>query len=237
MPTIKKKAYGAKKQPEQEIVTIAHKVSEILQANKKVFNVTASVLLVLLILVSGYMFMKSLDEQKAAPLLDAAYKQYKGGTPDSGKSLELFRDIQKKYPSSASGTIASFYVGNCLMDLGRSEEALKEYQTFINKYSRDSFLLGLVYSRMGYLYISMDKRDDAIKAFERSDSLIGPGVATVELAKLYDAAGKSEESQKKYKTIADKLAGTAWAREAMGKIQKIEAVPPSAPDEKKAKTP
>ena len=233
MPTIKKKAYGAKNQQEQEIVTIANKVSEIMQSNKKVINVAVSVLAVLLILVSGYMLMKSMDERKAAPLLDAAYKQYKSPIPDYAKSLELFRDIQRKYPSSLSGTIAAFYVGNCLMDLGRNEEALKEYQAFTNKYSRDSFLLGLVYNRMGYLYISMGKRDDAIKAFEQADSLAGPGIATVELAKLYETAGNSAESQKKYKMIADKLAGTASAREAMGKIQKIEAMPVPAPDEKK----
>jgi tetratricopeptide (TPR) repeat protein len=233
MATIKKRAYGAKKQPEQEIVTIAHKVSGVMQANKKVVNAAVSVFAVVLILVSGYMLMKSRDEQKAAPLLDTAYKQYKSPAPDYAKSLELFRDVQKKYPSSFSGAIASFYVANCLTDLGRNEEALKEYQAFINKYSRDSFLLGLVYDRMGYLYLSMGKRDDAVKAFELSDSLFGPGIATVELAKLYEAAGNGPESQKKYKVIADKLAGTAWAREATGKIQKIESLPASVPDEKK----
>ena len=39
--------------------------------------------------------------------------------------------------------------------------------------------------------------------------LIGPGIATLELARLYEAAGNSAEAQKKYKVIADKLAGTA----------------------------
>lgn len=231
MPTMKKKAYGVKKEPQQEIVTLAHNVSAAIQARRKAINITVAALAAVFIVLAGYALIKSLNEQKAAPLLEAAYREYKAPVPDYAKSLELFRAVQKKYPSSLSGAIALFYAGNCLMDMGRNEEALKEYQSFAGRYTGDSFLLGLVYSRMGYLSLSMGRRDEAIAAFERADSLAGPGVATVELARLYEAAGNSAESQKKYKIVADQLAGSGWAREAMGKIQQIQAAP--VPDQKK----
>ena len=117
------------------------------------------------------------------------------------------------------------------MNLGRTDEALMAYQAFAKKYSGDKFLLGLVYQRLGYAYEAVGRRDDAVKAFEQSESLIGPGVSTVELARLYEAAGNIAEAQKKYKQIADKLAGTTWAMEAMGKVQKI--TPPPMPEQKK----
>jgi tetratricopeptide (TPR) repeat protein len=176
--------------------------------------------------------MKSLEEQKAAPLVAAAYEYYSpaaGANADYGKAITLFRDVQKRYPGTMSGAIAQYYIGNCLVNLERPEEALKEYQAFVTKYSRDKLLLGLVYQRMGYVFSSLGKQADAVKSFEQSESLLGPGPATVELARLYEASGNVPEAQKKYKTIAATLAGTSWGAEATGKIQKFEPAPQPLP--------
>jgi tetratricopeptide (TPR) repeat protein len=223
MPTIKKRGSVAKKQePEQEIRNLAHKASEFAFAHRKYLTVIATVFAAALILLVGYRTVLSLQEQKATPLAATAYGHYNAvADPDFVKALELFRDVQKKYPSTRSGAIAQYYIGNCLADLGRNDEALKEYQAFIAKYDANKFLLGLVYERMGYVNSALGKREDAIKAFEQSESLAGPGVSTKELAMLYEETGKTIESQKKYKLIADKLAGTSWAMEAMGKVQRI----------------
>ncbi len=236
MPTIKKKAYAGKKQTETEIVTLAQKVSKFISADKKIFTITLSVLAAILLSAGGYLLKLSMDEQSAGPLFAAAYELYKpagGSNADYARALDLFRTIHKKYPSSVSGKISGYYAGNCLMNLGKNEEALKEYQAFIKDYGNDKFILGLVYERLGYLYSELGNQAEAIKAFEKSDALSGPGIATVELARLYDSAKNAAESQKKYKIIADKLAGTRWATEAMGKVQKIE--PPAMPAPAKSK--
>ncbi|HSQ77907.1 MAG TPA: tetratricopeptide repeat protein, partial [Nitrospirota bacterium] len=179
---------------------------------------------IVLIIVAGLRLMRSMQEQNAAPLVASAYGYYstsQGTGADYTKALELFHSVRNQYPSTRSGAIAQYYIGNCLANLGRNDEALAEYQAFVSKYAGDKFLLGLVYERMGYLYGELGKQADAVKAFEQSETLIGPGVSTVELARLYEASGNVTGSQQKYKLIADKLAGTAWAMEAMGKVQKI----------------
>jgi tetratricopeptide (TPR) repeat protein len=199
---------------------------------KKQVTITLASLAALLAIIAGYWLMKYLDEQRAAPLVAAAYEYYsppEGTNADYGKAIALFRDVQKRYPGTVSGAIAQYYIGNCLVNLGRPEEALKEYQTFVAKYSGDKVLLGFVYQRMGYVYYALGKQADAVKSFEQSESLMGPGTATMELARLYEASGNVQEAQKKYKEIADKLAGTAWGIEAMGKVQKIEPVPQPRP--------
>lgn len=237
MATIKKKAYAkkgyaAKKKPDQELLALAQNMSGFMTANRKTITIAASVLAALLVLFAAFSFKKSLDEQNAGPLLAAAYEQYTrntGPSADYAKALDLFRAVHKKYPSTTSGTIAAYYYANCLMNLGKNEEALKEYQSFISDHNSDKFMLGLVYTRMGYLYNALGKQTDAVKAFEQADSLTGPGIATFELARLYEAAGNSAASQKKYKLIADKLAGTAWAVEAVGKVRKTESAPGAAP--------
>jgi hypothetical protein len=75
---------------------------------------------------------------------------------------------------------------------------------------------------MGYIYSMLGKQAEAIQAFEQSDALGTPGVATVELARLYEATGNISEAQKKYKIVQEKLGGSTWSIEAMGKTQSFE---------------
>jgi len=224
MLTIKKKVRGAKQTQEQEIATVMHKVTEVLSVYKKQVVIALSLLVALLVIAGGYSIIQSADEQKAGALFSAAYESYSpsGDSPaDYRKALELFRGVQKKYAGTMSGAMAQYYIGNCLENLGQMDEALKEYQAFVKTYSGRKFLLGLVYQRMGYGYVKLGKQAEAIKAFEQADSLEAPGVATIELARLYEASGNIPESQKRYKIVQEKLGGSAWSIEAMGKSQLI----------------
>ncbi|MCK9418026.1 MAG: tetratricopeptide repeat protein [Nitrospirae bacterium] len=235
MLTIKKKVRVTKQTQEQEIATIMNKVTTVLLAYKKQVVIAVLLLIALLVITGGYSLMRSGDERKARSLLTTAYESYSssGYSPaDYGKALELFRGVQNKYSGTMSAAISQYYAGNCLANLGQAEEALKEYQAFVNTYSGKKFLLKLVYQRMGYVYVMLGKQAEAIKAFEQSDAIGDPGVATIELARLYEASGNIPESQKKYKIVKEKLVGSTWSVEAMGKTQAIE--PASKPVAEKA---
>jgi tetratricopeptide (TPR) repeat protein len=231
MLTIKKKAKVTKQTQEQQIATITHKATNILSTYKKQVVMAASVLVALLVIAGGYSIMRSADERKASPLLAAAYEPYSlsgVSVPDYRKALELFRGVQKKYPGTMSAAIAQYYVGNCLAALGQPDEAIKEYQFFVSKYAGEKYLLRLVHQRMGYVYNTLGKQAEAIKAFEQSETVGGPGVATIELARLYETSGNMSEAQKKYKLAQEKLGGTTWGIEAMGKVQVIQTAPQPA---------
>lgn len=230
MLKIRKKGQDAKHHQEQGIETILNSVSKVLSTYRKQLVIAASIVAALLVISGGYSLLRSADERKASPLLAAAYESYTRSpgmsSADYAKALELFRTVQKTYSSTMSGAISQYYIGNCLVELGRRDEALKEYQLFAAKYSGDKYLLALVYQRLGYLYASLGKQADAVKAFEQSESLGGPGVATIELARLYENSGNMPDSQKKFKIVQEKLGGTTWSVEAMGKLQKIEIPKP-----------
>jgi tetratricopeptide (TPR) repeat protein len=223
MLTIKKKMRVTKQTQEQEIVTIMHKATNVLSPYRQQVMIAVSILVALLVIAGGFSIMRSSEERKAGSLLSTAIESYSSpGSQDYRKALELFRGIQKKYSGTLSAAVAQYYIGNCLVNLGQADEALKEYQFFVNTYSDKKFLLGFVYQRMGYVYSMLGKQAEAIKAFEQSDALGTPGVATVELARLYEATGNSAESQKKYKIVQEKLGGSTWSIEAMGKTQSFE---------------
>lgn len=217
---------------------MTHHVFEFLAAYKKQMIIASAVVVAALALAAGYAVLRSMQEQKAAPLVAAAYEYYSpsGGSPaDYQKALSLFRDVQKKYSSTTSGAVAVYYVGNCLTNLGQPEEALKEYQQFIKDHSGETFLLGLVYQRMGYVYVGLNKQADAIKAWEQAEKVSGPGLPTIELARLYEAIGNVSEAQNKYKLVKEKLGGTIWAMEAVAKMPRTDQPTPFSGAAKEAK--
>jgi tetratricopeptide (TPR) repeat protein len=238
MPTIKKRGFATKKQHEQEMLTMTHHAFEFLATYKKQMIAVAAVIVAALALAAGYAVLRSTQEQKAAPLVAVAYEHYSpaGGSPaDYQKALALFRDVQKKYSGTTSGAIAAYYVGNCLANLGQPEEALKEYQQFIKDHSGEKFLLGLVYQRMGYVYVGLNKQAEAIKAWEQAEKVSGPGLPTIELARLYESTGNVSEAQNKYKLVKEKLGGTIWAMEAVAKMPKTDLPTPFPGAAKEAK--
>ncbi len=240
MPKIKKRTSAKKKQPEKEILTIAHSLWLALEPYRKKLQIVVAVLVVVALVIGVRAISRYQMERKAMPLVTVAHEYYEppnGAAPDYAKALALYRDIAKNYPHTQSGAIARYYVGNCLVALGKTDEALKEYQSFAQAYPDQTLLRGLVEQRIGYLYLSAGKKDDAAQAFEAAEKLTGPGLATVELAHLYEAEGKTVKAQEEYKIVLDNLAGTAWGTEAMGKVEQIVPAPKTAAkEEQKPKT-
>lgn len=237
MLKIKKKSQYENQTQEQKVDAMTHKATDLLKVYGKQMIIGASLLAAVLVIGGAYMIKKSVDERKSGPLLAAAEEVYNvpgASKADLEKALELFRGVRNEYSGTMNAYIAHYYIGNCLADLGQTDEALKEYQSLVDSYSGDKFLLVLVYQRMGYLSSALGKQADAVKAFEQAEMLGGPGVATVELAKQYNAAGDSIKAQEKYKVVQDKLGGTSWAGEAMGKVQAIKPAPqPASGNEEK----
>jgi tetratricopeptide (TPR) repeat protein len=232
MRTIKKQAYAAKGQQEQKIEGIMHTVSAMYAQYRRQVLIIAAAALAVLVAIGGYSLYQSGNDRKASAMLSRAYDYYSPGTPgrpDYEKALELFRDISSKYSGTLSGAIALYYAGNCLMDTGQMQAAVTEYQDFVKRHGGEKELLGLVYQRMGYAYAALGNRDDALKFFERADAVLGPGLATLELAKAYEQAGRADEAGKKYKMLAEGLPGTQLAEEAGKKMPRGESVSPAAP--------
>lgn len=220
MPKIKKKSKTLM-QPQDEIKSIAHNVFDSYQVYQKRFNVAIAVIVLAVAATLIYSFVGYGNEKKASQMLSVAYDASNpgGGTPANYPlALQRFQDIVKQYGRTVNGAIAQFYVGNTYARMGQPEAALKEYGSFVRKYSSETFLLGLVYQRMGYAHLAMGKQDEAVKAFGQAEAITGTGLATLELARLYDRAGKNQEALKRYKEISDSLPSSAWAMEARKKL-------------------
>jgi tetratricopeptide (TPR) repeat protein len=221
MAKIKKKTTKTMLSPEDEIKSITHTVSDYYQAYRQQANVALTLVVLVLIVVTVYSLVQAGNEKKSGQLLATAYDAYDPGggvPPNYPLALQRFQDVVKQYGGTTNGAIAEVYIGNTYAGMGQPDAALKEYEAFTKKHAGETFLLGMVYQRMGYAYLAVGKGDEAIKAFSKAETLVGTGAATLELARLYDRSGNSPEALKKYKVISDDLPSSAWASEARAKL-------------------
>lgn len=233
MAKIKTKSSKTKMTTGEEIKSIAHHVSDTYHAYQKQFNTGLLIGVVVIAAVFVYSMIKAGQEKSAGVLLETAYATFTGSGssgPNYDKALLGFQEVVKQYKSTVNGAIAQFYIGNTLQQMGKTEDALKAYQEYAQRYSGEKFVLGLVYQRMGYAYASLGKEEDSVKAFRQAETISGTGVATLELARIYEQSGKMKEAMDKYKELAEKIPATTWAMAARSKLPPPDiSAPKSAP--------
>jgi tetratricopeptide (TPR) repeat protein len=221
MAKIKKKTTKTMLSPQDEIKSITHTISDYYQAYRQQANIALTLVVLFMIVLTVYLLVQTGNEKKSGQLFAAAYDAYDpggGAPPNYPLALQRFQDVVKQYGGTTSSAIAEFYIGNTYANMGQPDTALKEYEAFTKKHAGETFLLGTVYQRMGYAYLALGKGDEAIKAFGKAETLLGTSTATLELARVYDRSGNSQEAQKKYKAISDDLPSSAWASEARAKL-------------------
>jgi tetratricopeptide (TPR) repeat protein len=221
MAKIKKKTPKGQMQPEEEIRSIAHSIADIYRTYRNQFNAALTVIAVAAVVMIGYALISANKAKQAGQMLEAALQSAEpgGGAPvNYPLALQRLQDVVKQYGATLSGAVAQYEIGNTYAQMGQYEQAVKEYEKFLVQYGKERFLLPFVYQRLGYACLSLGKQADAVKAFSNAEAAGGPGPATVELARIYDREGKTEEAQKKYKEVSEKLAMTSWALEARTKL-------------------
>jgi len=221
MAKIKKKTQKTLMQPEEEIRSIAHSIADLYRSYQSQFNAALTVIAITAVVMIGYELISVNKEKQAGQLLETALQSAEpGGDAPVNYPLALQRlqDVVKQYGGTVSGAVAQYSIGNTYAQMGQNEQAVKEYEKFIQQFGKERFLLPFVYQRLGYAYLALGRQNDAVKAFSSAEAAGGPGPATVELARIYDREGKADEAQKKYKEVSEKLASTSWAVEARTKL-------------------
>ena len=221
MAKIKKKNGRAQSDPGQEIRSIADGMMVYYRQYAKQFNTALTVLVVALLASLLFNFISAGKERKAGQMFDAAYSFYApagAASPDYPRSLQGFQEVVKQYGGTLNGALAQYYIGNALMGMDRTGEAVTAYEEFLKRYAGKKDLVGMVYQRMGYAYLALGNREEAVKAFTKAETAAGAGPSTLELARLYERMGNAEDAQRKYKEVSEKLPATSLALEARTKL-------------------
>jgi tetratricopeptide (TPR) repeat protein len=173
------------------------------------------VLAVIVLGVGGWWgYRNFVVKPKAAKAVDAMYKAEEYYRMDSvqkalnGDGINWgFIRVIKEYGGTKAGNLAHFYAGDCYLQLGDFNNAvkyLKEYSSSAKQYQARTYkLLGDAYSELG-------KNDEAITNYKKAanhfpDDRYNAAEALFFAARLADHLGKSKEATDLYKEIKEKF--------------------------------
>ncbi len=209
---MKKKIIKKKlKEPDEFISFTDHAIRFISRHYRRI--ITGGVILGLL--VAGFFLFQKWEEKKEGEayqsfgtaveiyqMLDSPYRE---GTPTDYKSLmEQFDEVITKFPRTSSGKLSLLYKGNLHLKLGEFDEAIKAYETFLQKAGKEKLYRLLAMEGLGYAHEGKHEYEKAVEAYERMLEM-GEGlqVANAYLSKgrCYEKLDKKKEALESYKSF------------------------------------
>jgi len=135
-------------------------------------------------------------------MVDSPYRE--GSTADYKSLMEKFDEVITKFPRTSSGKLSLLYKGNLHLKLGEFDDAIKAYETFLEKAGKEKFYRLLAMEGLGYAHEGKKEYEKAVEAYER---MLGAGeglqIANAYLSKgrCYEKLGKKNEALESYKTF------------------------------------
>jgi tetratricopeptide (TPR) repeat protein len=196
--------------------------------------ITGSVILGVL-LAAFFLFQKweEKKEAEACQLFGTALEvhqtldsPYREGSPADYKSLiEKFDEVITKFPRTSSGKLSLLYKGNLHLKLGEFDEAIKAYDTFLQKAGKERLYRLFAMEGLGYAHEGKKEYEKAIEAYEKMLEM-GEGlqVANAYLSKgrCYEKLGKKKEALESYKTFLKVAPKAMMANFVSGRISHLE---------------
>lgn len=125
--------------------------------------------------------------------------------------LERFQAVAQNHAGTDVGTLALLYVGNASLQSKKYDDAIKAYESFLQKTDADgdTYFAGL--QGLAAAYEGKQDRKNAIAQYEKLAGLptqIAEDVALLALGRLYQAEGDVEKARDRLSRLADKDAFT-----------------------------
>jgi tetratricopeptide (TPR) repeat protein len=155
--------------------------------------------------------------------LDSPYRE---GSPADFKGLiEKFDGVITKFPRTSSGKLSLLYKGNLHLKLGEFDEAMKAYETFLQKIGKERLYRLLAMEGLGYAHEGKKEYEKAIEAYGGMLEM-GEGlqVANAHLSRgrCYEKLGKKKEALESYKTFLNVAPKAMMANLVSGRISHLE---------------
>jgi tetratricopeptide (TPR) repeat protein len=212
---------------EPEVKNVAMRALDFIKERKKQLIITVSALCIIAVLYIAFMFYTSSLNKKAYSLEMDAYNYYYGVNLPGGLKLtteERWKKALELYKKSLEVKVtptALFYLGNCYYNLGDYDNAIKEYNVFIDKFRNEKEILPLVYQKLASAYFKNNRNDKAIEtldALARLENGIFKDTALILEARYYETAGEFKKALEKYKELVNEFPVSPWSAEAQAKI-------------------
>jgi tetratricopeptide (TPR) repeat protein len=216
-----KKKISRRDLKEDALVSTYVKLTSFYETNKRAISIGMTALVVAVFAVVIFLKNRSDNNEKAITALGAIFETYDAGQFQKSvdgipeKNIQGLKSIVDNYGGSPTGDLARFYLANAYAQLGRYDEALKEFED----YSPPGELLSVSrLSGIGSCYEAKSMFKEAAASFEKAATQYPKDVSAAEnlnnAARDYGQAGDREKAIDLYKRIKKNYPTTAFARDA-----------------------
>jgi tetratricopeptide (TPR) repeat protein len=151
---------------------------------------------------------------------------YREGSPAEYKSLlERFDQVISKFPRTSSGKLSMLYRGNIHLRLTEFEEAIKDYQAFLQKAGKEKLYRLLATEGMGNAYEGMKNYEKALQAYQRILEM-GESFQLADtylnIGGCYEKLGKNKEALENYKAFIKISEKSSLSNVVLRKISLLE---------------
>lgn len=214
------------KEPD-EFLTTADKIIGWAKANTKSVIVGCCIFFGVVLLVSGYAYVRQHNASEAENMLAQALASYqseietKDGAAALAASRSAFDALLSSYGDYASGRLGTVIYGHICLAGQAYDDAIGEYKKALTYYGADSSLHNVILNGLGAAYQQKGDYLQAVVYFKQladGSSPVLKDVALFNLGRLYSQLGKPEESQKVYQQLSSEFPQSMYAAVAKEKV-------------------
>ena len=220
------------------------RVAETLQGNRDRILLIVGGIAVLATILGVYLYMQRRTDNQAGALLGEGLviqqaqidpaptipgaKQQAGTYPTeqarAEAALAAFQKAIDEYPSHDAGIAARYHRASVLLSLGRAADAEKEFSDAASA-AGSSLTASMARLGQAQAQAAQKKYDDAIKVLtdlsgQRDSELPVDGVL-IELARVYQRAGRAQDAKATFKRVADEFPMSPYVGEARQQVATI----------------
>jgi tetratricopeptide (TPR) repeat protein len=211
MTKLKKMTKKKLKEPD-EFINVAEKTFLFFSRHLKLVATGGIIAFVVLFVVYFFLRWENQKEGEGVWKFGLAVETYQrvsstnreGSPPEYKNVLERFDEVILKFPRTSSGKLAFLYKGNIYLRLGEFDEAIKAYQTFLQKGTDEKLYRFSAMEGLGYAYEGKKDNGKALQAFQETLK-VGEGFqladAHLNMGRCFEKLGKKKEALENYKTF------------------------------------
>ena len=229
----KKKITKKKLKEPDEFITFSQKAFLFISQHLKKVVTGGIILLIIILFIIFFRMWERQKEEEAYRKLGLAMALYQRASsvkqerlPSEYKNvLAKFDEVITEFSRTSSGKLSYLYKGNIHLQLDEFEEALKAYQTFLEKAGRERLYRLFAMEGLGCAYQGKKDYESALRTYQKiiemgesvqmADSYLNMGLC-------YEKLGKNKEALENYKAFLKVSQKSMMTNMIMRKISHLE---------------
>jgi len=232
MPSTKKIIKKKLKEPD-EFITFTESAYLSITHHAKSIAVGVGIVLALLIIIFFFQKWEKKKTEDAYQIFNSvleAYQMvsspYREGSPQEYKNLvERFNEVIIKFPKTQAGKLALLYQGNIHLRLSEFDDAIKAYESYLEKAGKEKLYRAFAMEGLGYSFEGKRDYEKAINAFQKVIEL-GEGFqladAYLGLGRCCEKMGKTKEALNHYRNFINVSPKSQMTNIVLRKISNLE---------------